>query len=89
MEETGIIGPMFWLVLVSPFVLWRRRHFIDSAIAVAILVMVILSVAVVALTWSVGWRFLVPSEPLLTVLVAVCLAAMMFGDSTIAREHFA
>jgi hypothetical protein len=89
MDETGVIGPMFWLVLASPFVLWRRRHVIDSAIAVAILVMAILSIAVVALTWTVGWRFLVPSEPLLTLLVAVCVTAIVFGDSAIAREDFA
>jgi 4-amino-4-deoxy-L-arabinose transferase-like glycosyltransferase len=89
MEETGVAWPMFWLALAAPLVIWRRRTFIRTRIAVAILAVIILNFGVIASTWSTGWRFLVPVEPLLAILVAVALGAALFGDAAIEGERFA
>ena len=85
-SDTGFIAPLFWLVLASPLVLWRRRNAIATPIVIAIAVLLALNFAVIAMTWSMGWRFLAPVEPLLTVLVAVPLASVLFGESAVHAE---
>ena len=82
--ETGFIAPLFWLGLLAPFILWRRRDLVQGRIVFAIVLVVLINVLVIAMTWTVGWRFLVPVEPLLTVLAAVPIVVLINGESAVA-----
>jgi len=81
--ETGMIAPLFWLVLFAPLILWRRRALVQGKIVFAIVLLVIVNMLVIAMTWSVGWRFLVPVEPLLAVLAAVPIVTLLNGESAV------
>ncbi|MGZ7079051.1 MAG: hypothetical protein ACXVJT_06525, partial [Thermoanaerobaculia bacterium] len=78
-----------WFAVAAPLVFWRRRRFIRVKIALSMLTVIVMNFAVIALTWSAGWRFIVPVEPLLSILAAVALASLLFGDEAIEAESFA
>ncbi|MGZ7042494.1 MAG: ArnT family glycosyltransferase, partial [Thermoanaerobaculia bacterium] len=89
MDDTGPFGTVFWFAVAAPLVFWRRRRFIRVKIALSMLTVIVMNFAVIALTWSAGWRFIVPVEPLLSILAAVALASLLFGDEAIEAESFA
>jgi len=72
--------PVLWLGLAAPFVAWHRR----IAFAAVLGCLLVLNIAVIALTWSQQWRFMVPVEPLLAMLAALPLTSAVFGETTIA-----
>ena len=71
-REAGPVTVFYLLALLSPIAIWRRRRIIDTSPPIAALVLIAASLFLIAMTWSVGWRFLVPVEPLLA-----CSAAMV------------
>jgi 4-amino-4-deoxy-L-arabinose transferase-like glycosyltransferase len=85
-DEAGLIAPVFCLALAAPLVLSRRRAAVNTTVAMACVGYVVLTFAVISITWSMGWRFMVPVEPELIVLVAVPLTAALFGDEAIFAE---
>jgi len=84
------VGPgwrLFIGALAAPFVLWRRRKFVDTTTVTILAAFILFDFAAIAVTWTVGWRFAVPVEPLISIAVAIALAAMLFGESAVAREE--
>jgi Dolichyl-phosphate-mannose-protein mannosyltransferase len=84
--EAGDYWPLFFAVLATPFVIWRRRSLVDMQATIILAALTALNFLAIALTWTVGWRFVVPVEPLISVGVALTLAAVVFGDRAIERE---
>ena len=82
-DEAGLIAPVFCFAIAAPLVWWRRRAFIRSDAAMTCALFVLLSVAVITATWSMGWRFMVPVEPVIAVFAAVPIASLIFGEATI------
>ena len=86
-DEAGFIAPIFCLALAAPFVVWRRRQAVNTTVAFTCIGYVALTLAVISITWSMGWRFMVPVEPELAMLVALPLTAAAFGDAAIERSQ--
>jgi 4-amino-4-deoxy-L-arabinose transferase-like glycosyltransferase len=87
LSRSGPINVVLWLALAAPLVVWWRRATLRTEVAGAMMALVLLSVLVVALTWSVGWRFMVPVEPLLAILTALVLVAVVDGVIFLARRN--
>jgi hypothetical protein len=71
-REAGPVAAFYLLAFLSPIAIWRRRRIIDVSPPIAALVLIASSLLLIGMTWSVGWRFLVPVEPLIA-----CSAAMV------------
>lgn len=72
MAEAGPVAAFYLLALLAPVAIWRKRRVIDIFPAIVALVLIASSFVLIGMTWSVGWRFLVPVEPLIA-----CSAAMV------------
>lgn len=71
-REAGPVAAFYLLALLSPVAIWRRHQAIDTTAAIVALALIAASLILIGMTWSVGWRFLVPVEPLIA-----CSAAMV------------
>jgi 4-amino-4-deoxy-L-arabinose transferase-like glycosyltransferase len=83
LPATGWIGGVLWLGMAAPFVLWRRRRALSAEAIAPVFLAIALTHLFIAATWSTGWRFLVPIEPLLILLSSVTLTALFFGEAAI------
>jgi len=70
-------GPVVWCYLLAPFapLAVRRRGTRGFEPVAAAIGLVVFNVGIIAVTWSTGWRFMVPMEPLLQMLSAVVIAS--------------
>jgi len=85
-NETGVIGPVFLLALLAPPVVLRRRELTRWPAPAVFAVLVALDFLVIAITWTMRWRFVVPIEPVLSVGAAIPLAFWIFDESSITGE---
>jgi hypothetical protein len=86
-DEAGRYGTILIASLAAPFVVWRRRAFVDVPTAIIFGAMIVFDLLTIAATWAIGWRFLVPVEPMIAAGAALVLVAAFFGDSAIVRDH--
>jgi hypothetical protein len=87
--EAGRYATVFVAALAAPFVVWRRRAFIDVPTAIVFAAMIAFDLLTISMTWAAGWRFLVPVEPMIAAAAALALVAAFFGDGAIVRDHAA
>ena len=86
-DEAGRYGTILIASLAAPFVVWRRRAFVDVPTAIIFGAMIAFDLLTIAATWAIGWRFLVPVEPMIAAGAALALVAAFFGDEAIVRDH--
>jgi len=87
-EDAGRVAWCYLLAPFAPLAVWRRgRSALDPIAAAAGLV--VFNLAIIAATWSAGWRYMVPVEPLLQMLSAVVIAAAIaaLGRMVDERRH--
>jgi 4-amino-4-deoxy-L-arabinose transferase-like glycosyltransferase len=70
-------GGAAWCYLLAPFapLAVRRRGKGAFEATAAAIGLVLFNVGIIAATWSAGWRYMVPVEPLLQMLTAVVIAS--------------
>jgi hypothetical protein len=78
-REAGPVAAFYLLAFLSPIAIWRRRRIINTSPPIAALVLIAATLFLIGLTWSVGWRFLVPVEPLIACLAAMVIALPLDG----------
>jgi hypothetical protein len=81
--DAGQTGRFYWLSLAAPLIIWRRRRAIHWVNALVMLLFVVLNLVAIGLTWSTGWRFLLPVEPVMAVMTALTLTVIVFGEDSI------
>jgi hypothetical protein len=89
LHEAGRYATIFVTALAAPFIVWRRRAFIDVPNAIIFAAMIVFDLLTISMTWAAGWRFLVPVEPMIAAGAALALVAAFFGDEAIVRDHAA
>ncbi|HEY6140028.1 MAG TPA: glycosyltransferase family 39 protein [Thermoanaerobaculia bacterium] len=70
-DDAGLVVFLYVFGAAAPFVI-RRNSAVLAAFGI-----VVFNLAVIAATWSAGWRYLVPVEPLLAFLTAVTVARVL------------
>jgi hypothetical protein len=85
-EEAGRVA---WCYLLAPFapLAVRRRGTGALVPIVAAICLVVFNLGIVAATWSAGWRYMVPVEPLLQMLSGVVIASAIAASVRMIDER--
>lgn len=71
-EEVGTVAWFYLLAIPAPLIARRRSR----PVVIAAWMVAALMLATIAATWSAGWRYFVPAEPLLGFLTATVLGKL-------------
>lgn len=85
-EDAGRVAWCYLLAPFAPLAVWRRGRRAFAPIAAAI-GLVVFDLGIIAATWSAGWRYMVPVEPLLQMLSAVVIASAIVASGRMIDER--
>jgi hypothetical protein len=88
LEDAGRVAWCYLLAPFAPLAIWRRGRSASVPIIAAI-GLVVFDLAIIAATWSAGWRYMVPVEPLLQMLSAVVIASAIAALGRMFNERHA
>lgn len=82
-------GRVAWCYLLAPFApLAVRRRGKAAVVPIAAAIgLIVFNLGIVAATWSAGWRYMVPMEPLLQMLSAVVIASAIAASGRMFDER--